>query len=137
MKNNYNGIERREFVRMDYMSPLAFKVCKKKTLSTLLDGYTSDISKGGLLCRMNERVKKGDIIWLSFDRGTLGICEEIDRRSLIYQNGIIGKVVRIEPREDNAFNVGIQFITRQEKNLSNIYPKIHFLETGGVASGGD
>lgn len=135
MKKNYKGAERREFARLEFTAPLAFKVCKKQTISTLLDGYTSDISKGGLFCRMDKRVKKGDILWLSFDKATLGICEEIDRRSLVYQNGIIGKVVRIESRRDKAFNVGIQFITREEKNLSNIYPKVHFLGIDGGVSG--
>jgi len=135
MKKNYKGPERREFARLEFSAPLAYKVCKKQTISTLLDGYASDISEGGLLCRMDEKVKKGDILWLSFDKATLGICEEIDKRSLIYQNGIIGKVVRIDPREDKAFNVGIQFITREEKNLSNIYPKVHFLGVNGGVSG--
>jgi ATP-dependent Lon protease len=47
---------------------------------------------------------------------------------VIYQNGVIGKVVRIVPRKDKTYDVGIQFITREEKNLTNIYPKIHFLK---------
>ncbi len=123
----YSGPERRKFVRLDYVTPLACKVCNKKTLTKLLDGYTTDISQGGLLCNIKDKVKKGDIVWLSFDRSTLGICEELDKRSLIYQNGVIGKVVRIENKNNKSFNVGIQFITREEKNLTNIYSKIHFL----------
>ena len=73
-------------------------------------------------------MNKDDILWLSFDRGTLNIFEEIESRSLIYQNGIIGKVVRIEQRNDDTYNVGVQFITREEKNSTNIYPKFHFIE---------
>jgi hypothetical protein len=106
-------------------------VCKKQTISKLLEGYTTDVSQGGLLCNIKDKVKKGDILWLSFDRSTLGICEGIDKRSLIYQNGIIGKVVRIEDKKNNSFDVGIQFITREEKNSTNIYPKIHFLRQAG------
>jgi len=127
MMKKYSGPERRKFVRLDYVTPLACKVCNKKTLTKLLDGYTTDISQGGLLCNIKDKVKKGDIVWLSFDRSTLGICEELDKRSLIYQNGVIGKVVRIENKNNKSFNVGIQFITREEKNLTNIYSKIHFL----------
>lgn len=128
-KNIKKGIERREFVRLDYMIPLMCKTCKRKTLSSILDGYTSNISQAGLLCSIKEKVKKGDILWLSFDRSTLGICEGLEKRSLIYQNGIIGKVVRIKRHhKDKAYEVGIQFITREEKNLTNIYPKIHFLK---------
>ena len=73
-------------------------------------------------------MNKDDILWLSFDRGTLNIFAETESRSLIYQNGIIGKVVRIEQRNDGTYNVGVQFITREEKNSTNIYPKFHFIE---------
>jgi len=128
MGNDYKGKERRQFMRLDFATPLAFKICKKKTLSRILEGYTADISETGILCSIGEKVSKGDILWLSFDKGVLSMCEEIERRSLIYQNGIIGKVVRIEPKGSKTFSVGIQFITRQEKNLSNIFPKINFMK---------
>lgn len=124
----YQGHERRQFVRLDYTTPLNYKVCKKKTVAKLLKGYIADISQAGIFCRIKEKVKKKDILWLSFDRPTLTICEDLERRSLIYQNGIIGKVVRIEPKSKNTYNVGLQFITREEKNLTHIYPKVHFLK---------
>src|SRR3989338_7316984 len=124
----YKGSERRNFMRLDYRALLAYKVCRQETINKLLQGYTADISRSGLLCNIKERVNKDDILWLSFDRGMLNIFEEIERRSLIYQNGIIGKVVRIEQRNDDTYNVGVQFITREEKNSTNIYPKFHFIE---------
>jgi len=127
MTENYNGSERRTFFRLDYSTPLDYKVCKKETLLKLLQGYTSNVSEAGLLCNIKDKVNKDDILWLSFDRATLSICEELEKRVLIYQNGIIGKVVRIEPKDLGDYDVGIQFITREEKNLTHIYPKIHFL----------
>ena len=128
MANNLKGKERRQFTRLDFVTPLAFKICKKKTITKILEGYTANISQGGILCNIAEKVSKGDILWLSFDKGTLSICADIDRQSLIYQNGVIGKVVRIESKGSKNFSVGIQFITREEKNVSNIYPKIHFMK---------
>lgn len=127
MTEAYNQIERRKFVRLNYSILFDYKVCKKETLSKLLQGYTSNVSEAGLLCNLKDKVNKDDILWLSFDRATLNICEELEKRALIYQNGIIGKVVRIEPKDLGVYDVGIQFITREEKNLSHIYPKIHFL----------
>lgn len=128
MSSAYTGPERREFVRLDYIAPLAYKICKKETVTKLLKGYTTDISQAGLLCNIKEKVKPEDILWLSFDRATLSICEEVEKNCLIYQNGIVGKVVRIEPKPDQTFNVGLKFIVREEKNLTHIYPKIHFLK---------
>lgn len=128
MENNYQGPERREFLRLDYISPLAYKVCNPQTISKLLEGYTVNVSNSGLLCKIKEKVKVEDILWLSFDKNVLIVCEELEKRSLIYQNGVIAKVVRIDKKENGTFNVGVKFLTREEKNLTNIYPKIHFLQ---------
>lgn len=122
-----SGSDRRDFVRLNYVAPVACKVCKRKTLSKIMEGYTANISESGVLCSISEKVKKNDILWLSFDRTTLNICEELEKRALIYQSGVIGKVVRIIPAGSDNYSVGIKFVTRQEKNLTNIFPKIHFL----------
>ena len=134
MKKTYSGPERREFERFNSAAPMAFKVCKKTTISKLLEGYTANVSKSGLLCNLKDKVKRGDELWLSFDKATLNICSDIERRSFIYQSGVIGKVVWVEPKKDNTFDVGIKFITREEKNLTNILPKSHFLkdQTGDI-----
>lgn len=128
MDMQYKGPERRKFVRLDYKAPLAYKVCKEEIINKLLQGYTADISQSGLLCNINTKVVKDDILWLSFDRATLNICEGLEKRSLIYQNGIIAKVVRIEQKGDNTYSVGVQFVTREEKNLTNIYPRFEILK---------
>ena len=124
---DYQGIEKREFARLDHACPLSFKICKKETVDELFKGYTVNVSQSGILCQLKEKVKQDDILWLVFDRSTLHFCQEIERLTFIYQNGIIGKVVRIEESQDNSFNVGVQFITREEKNISQIYPDVHFL----------
>lgn len=126
MNQGYSGPERRQFVRLDHTTPLAYKVCKKETLSKLLKGYTSDVSQSGLLCNIKDKVSKNDILWLSFDRATLNICEEMEKRSLIYQNGVIGKVVRADHKSDGTYDVGVQFITREEKDSPHIFAAVKF-----------
>jgi hypothetical protein len=128
MENIYNGSEHRKFVRLAYTKPLFYKVCKQETISKLLQGYTANVSQSGVLCNIKDRVHEGDVLWVSFERNILHICEELEKRSLIYQNGIIGKVARIEDKVDGTFDVGVQFITREEKNATNIYTEIHFLK---------
>ena len=128
MKTKYCPQERRDFSRLDFAAPLAYKVCKKSTLSKLLQGYTSNISQSGIFCNFKRKVKKEDILWLSFEHTTLNFCRELEGRVLIYQNGIIGKVVRVKHKKDGSSEAGIRFLTREEKNLTHIYPKIHFLE---------
>ncbi|MFH0855485.1 MAG: PilZ domain-containing protein [Candidatus Omnitrophota bacterium] len=113
-----NSTERREFTRLDYSTPLAYKVCKKETISKLLEGYTSNVSSAGLLCNVKEGVSPEDIVWLSFDRGVLSVCAELEKRVFIYQNGIIGKVVRVESKGLDNFDVGVRFITREEQGIT-------------------
>ncbi|MDD4980593.1 MAG: PilZ domain-containing protein [Candidatus Omnitrophica bacterium] len=122
----YSGHERRSFIRLDYVTPLAYKVCKEETIHKLLEGYTSNVSPSGVLCTIKDKVKENDILWLSFDRDTLDICHDLESRSFIYQNGVIGKVVRVEQKGDDTYEAGIQFITREEKDSTRIYPKIYF-----------
>lgn len=127
MKAVYSGGERRQFVRLPHSAPLNYKVCSKDAVSKLLDGYTSNVSETGLLCRIKEKVDKDDLIWLCFDRSVLDFCQQIDKRALIYQNGVIGKVVRVEHKLGH-YDVGVQFVTREEKNLTHIYPKVYFFQ---------
>ena len=117
MENIPGPEERREFTRIDYATPLAYKVCKKETLSKLLNGYTSNISSAGLLCNVRETVNPEDVLWLSFDRGVLSVCAELEKRVFIYQNGIIGKVIRVEAKGYDNYDVGIRFLTREEQNV--------------------
>ena len=120
--------ERREFERLKYSAPLGFKVCNRDTISKLCSGYTVDISQSGLCCSLKEKVDPDDILWLAFDRSTLNFCRELEKRALIYQNGIIGNVTRVEPGETGNYNVGVRFITLQEKDTGNIYPQSYFLD---------
>ncbi|HOW42877.1 MAG TPA: PilZ domain-containing protein [Candidatus Omnitrophota bacterium] len=123
-----NGSERREFPRLPLITPLAYKICKKETLTKLFEGYTVNVSQNGLLCNIKDKVNMDDILWLSFNKSDLSFCQDMDKTSFVYQNGIVGKVVRIEGKDDGTFDVGINIITREEKNLTNIYPRIHFMD---------
>ena len=125
-------IERRKFPRFEFSNPLAYKICSKDTISKLLQGYTTNLSASGLLCNIKDRVHPNDLLWMSFDRGRLSLFEELEKRSFIYQNGIIGKVVRVDNKNDGSFDVGVCFLTREEKNLSNIFPKVKYL---GIENG--
>ena len=130
-KEKYHGIERRNFIRLEHVSPLSYKVCKPEIIAKLLEGYTGDVSEAGLFCTLQHKVNLGEILWLSFDRSTLIVCEELEKRSLIYQNGVIGKVVRVKKEGADSYNVGVRFITREERNDTHIYPKMHFLMMQG------
>ncbi|MDD5116746.1 MAG: PilZ domain-containing protein [Candidatus Omnitrophica bacterium] len=128
MSDNFVENERRHYTRLEYSTPLGFKVCNKETISKLCAGYSMNISQSGISCSIREKVNTDDILWISFDRATLDFCKDLEKRVLIYQNGIIGNVTRVEPEEPGTYCIGVRFITREEKNSNNIYPKIYFFE---------
>jgi len=123
MEEYYAGPERREFLRLPYSTPLAYKVCNPETLSKLLAGYTVNVSQAGLLCSIKDEVRVEDVLWLAFDKSILIFCSEIERHSLIYQNGVIGKVVRVSRNENKTYDIGIKFITLEEKDALHIKGK--------------
>jgi len=112
----YDGSDRRDTLRLDYLTPLAYKICKEQTLSKLLEGYTVNVSEAGLLCNIKDKVNLEDILWLSFDRGVLIVCEELEKQEFDLSERCYRKVVRIEDTPGGTFHVGVKFITRQEKN---------------------
>ena len=111
-----NPPERRAAVRISCETPLTFKVCKDETIDKIMQGYTQNISKDGVRCIIAEKVPIGCIVWLKLDRDALTLCEELERKAVILQHGILGKVVWIESAGEPNYEVGLQFLTREERN---------------------
>ncbi|MFH1654991.1 MAG: PilZ domain-containing protein [Candidatus Omnitrophota bacterium] len=121
IKKRKIGKERRDFIRLSYRKPLMYKVCKKSTIYKIMQGYARNISNSGLMCNLNERVSKGNILWLRLDSGALGLCKDIERNSVIIQQGVFGKVVWQKKLPDLSYDIGVRFLTRQEKSAPGIF----------------
>jgi len=119
-KRKLTAEERRNYIRLSYKKPLMYKVCKKATVSKILQGYSRNISNSGLMCNLNERVSKGNILWLRLDTGALELCKEIEGKSVIIQQGVFGRVVWQKKLLDSTYDIGIRFLTRQERPVSGI-----------------
>ena len=104
-------------MRVTCRTPLAFKVCKEEIISKLMEGYTKDVSRDGLRCTIREEVPLGCTLWLKLDRDALAMCEELERRAVILQQGILGRVVWADKSDGSDYDVGLQFITRREKSM--------------------
>lgn len=50
---------------------------------------------------------------------------------------MIAKVARVNCKSDETYDVGVCFITREERNVTNIYPKIHFGDDHNVSEHAD
>ncbi|MFH1360823.1 MAG: PilZ domain-containing protein [Candidatus Omnitrophota bacterium] len=108
-------LERRTAIRLPCKTLLTYKVCKESTVEKILEGYTNNISEDGLRCNLPEDVPVGCTLWLRLDRDALAQCEEIEKRAVIIQQGILGKVIWVDQIDQGEFDVGVQFLTRESK----------------------
>jgi len=112
---NLNTSERRAVVRLTCQTPLMFKICKEETISKIMQGYTQNISADGLRCTIAQKVPIGCVLWLKLDKDALALCEEIERKAVILQQGILGKVVWVDKQKNERYDIGLQFLTREEQ----------------------
>ena len=121
--------ERREFFRLNFTTPIRFKTCdikqieKKSPADTALDGSTRNISQAGILFQTeNEPPQLSSILWMNLDMRTLKICQEIESKALIFNNGVLGKVVRVEEdaHNDNAYDIGVCFLRKDQKDSKEV-----------------
>ena len=128
MKNINPSIfqERREFFRLDYKSPLEFRSYSPKALEKTIPAtkaVSENVSQSGVLFQIeNTPPNVSSILWMNLDIRTLKICKEIEQRALIFNNGILGRVVRVEedPKNLNVYNVGVCFLTQDLKSRKEI-----------------
>ena len=121
MTQNERIVEKREFFRLDFSSPLEFKCYLPEKIQA--DGEIQNISQSGVLFEtVNKPPAISSILWMNLDFRTVKICQEIEGRALVFNNGLLGKVVRVEEniRKDNAYDVGVCFLTRDQQNSREI-----------------
>ncbi len=108
---------RREFFRLKFSAPVRFK-SRPKTLQE--SGISKNISQSGILFETPENPPQlSSLLWMDLDLRTLKICQEIENRALILNNGVVGKVVRVEEGQRN-YDIGVCFLTQEEKDSSEV-----------------
>lgn len=105
--------DRREFFRVPFTSPLKYKAYTQKSAT----GTTENISQSGILFQTEEAPKLSSVVWLGLDMRTLKICQEIESRALIFNNGVLGRVVRVEEDSENGkgYDVGVCFLRKDQR----------------------
>ena len=126
---NYTDAEKREFFRLNYKTPIRFKsyeiknLEKSAKLAGSLEGTTRNISQNGVLFQTDDSPPQlSSIVWMSLDMRTLKICQEIESKALIFNNGVLGKVVRVEEdsQTDNTYDIGVCFLRKDQKENEEV-----------------
>ncbi len=111
--------ERREFFRVPYATSLKYKAYSDKGANAT----AQNISQSGILFQTDQEPPKlSSIVWLNLDMRTLKICQEIETRALIFNNGILGKVVRVEEDTDTgkSYDIGVCFLRKDQTNTAGV-----------------
>jgi c-di-GMP-binding flagellar brake protein YcgR len=116
--------ERREFFRLNFKKPLEFKSVAATPGETVsLRGTSQNISQTGILFQTEKNPPSlSSILWMNLDLRTLSICQEIEDSAVIFKDGLLGKVVRVEedPKNQDVYDVGVCFLTQDERNSREV-----------------
>ena len=116
--------EKREFLRVDYETPLNFKVLKEDKLSSKSDVHARNVSACGLLFRTSTEASipsLSSIVWVELDPKMMNICAEIEDDLVIHKNGVYGRVVRIaEGEPGKSYDIGVCFLRKKDMSKEEI-----------------
>jgi len=120
--------ERREFFRINFHTPLRFRIYSSENSGSpskskeASKGVSQNISQSGILFQTENRPPQlSSILWMNLDIRTLKICQEIEQRALIFNSGLLGRVVRVEEDSDsNSYDVGVCFLTKTEQGSREV-----------------
>lgn len=114
--------ERRDFFRINFNTPVEYKTYAGSEPVRGAAGRSQNISQSGILFQTDTNPPAlSSVVWMNLDIRTLRICQEIERRALIFNNGLLGRVVRVEenPKTDN-YEIGVCFLTQEQKNTREV-----------------
>ena len=126
-----SGADRREFFRLNFTAPLQFKSFSAKQ-STLKSpsaaqapskGTSQNVSQSGILFQTEKNPPQlSSILWMDLDLRTLNICQEIERKALLLNHGLVGRVVRVEedPENNRLYDVGVCFLTQDQRDSAEV-----------------
>ena len=118
---SFDKKERRDFLRFDFDKPLHYSLVSspkdKSTIADLIKAVSKNLSASGILFTANEKETPeiSSLIMLDLDYKTANVCHEIDKRALIENNKLLGRVMRIEDNGDGTCGVGVAFVTKSDR----------------------
>ncbi len=132
--------DRREFFRINFSTPLQFKAYSvdeksksSKSLDSATRGISQNVSQSGILFHTKTNPPAlSSLVWLNLDIRTLKICQEIENRALVLNNGLVGRVVRVEEdnHTHNSYDVGVCFLTNEERGNREVQQLLSEINQG-------
>lgn len=136
---DHNNIpNKREFHRISIDQPVEFinftSRGQEHQRTALLQGTSKNISESGLLFYTEAKPPRiSSIIWMNLDLNTIQICQEIENRALFFNNGVVGRVVRVEEDvHNNVYDVGVCFVTKNQQESQDVQKLLTDIRKAGT-----
>ena len=125
MYDEYDEMEeKREFLRVDYETPLKCKVLGGERFTSKPDIFSQNISACGLLFRTISKSSipaLSSVVWIDLDEKMMNVCTELENDLAIYKNGVLGRVVRIaEGEPGKSYDIGVCFLKKDDNITKDI-----------------
>ena len=129
MDSNYNGKERRSFVRYEFKKPMHYSLVtspkEQNMMSDMIGAISKNISGSGILFTTDEKhvPDLSSLLILDLDYKTARACAHMEDDAIIVNNKLLGEVVRVEEGRDHKIDVGVAFV-RKSQELSEDIKKV-------------
>ena len=111
----YEGIEKREFLRVPYNAQVEVKLYKKDLFNEMQNGMVRNVSSCGLLFETQECFSVGRFLLVTLDLNTLSNVVEVDNSVIEIEGRLLGRVVRVDEYQMNKeYGIGICFLRKSE-----------------------
>ena len=118
MQKHHPDKERREFFRYKHEKPVYYKSVgipsQRGKASKSIKAMSKNLSTSGLLFTTELVPELSSIVAIELDYRISRICREIESKTLMLENKLIGKVVRIEDAGGGFYDIGVAFIKKSE-----------------------
>lgn len=138
MKNNYNGSNRRQYLRVPFQKTIKYRICYERFASEIIDANTNNISQGGILFKTKYPPATSTIVSLNVSPDKLKeylveaeLTDLVDPEKLFYKGqAIFGEVVRvIKDSQSEFYSVAVKLVLQKDPTavpkIEEINKKVH------------
>ena len=129
MEKKYTGKEKRAFVRYEHKRPMHFSTVasprERNIISKFISSISKNISASGILftTKNTDIPDLSSLLILDLDYKLARACAAVEKRALIVNNKLLGKVVRVVRRSTET-DVGVAFVTKSDRLSEDIKKRI-------------
>lgn len=131
--SQYNGSDRRKYVRVPFQRNMKYRVCYEKLVSEIVDADATNISQTGILFKTKFPPPPNTILSMAIDVEKFKaylirekLTDVLDPEQIYFRGHVIfGEVVRIIKEDQSGFfSVAVKLILKKDPNAEEKLKKV-------------